>query len=196
MSVQLAEKFILASASPRRAELLKRAGLPFEVRVSDVKEIQSEFDSARELCEKNAYSKADSVAQKYPGRWVIGADTVVVCENKVYGKPVDLVQARQTLEILSGKRHEVITGVALVKKDNGSLCSQKVFSVVTDVVFRNLTPADITAYFSKANPLDKAGAYGIQDHGEMIIEGIEGSLSNVIGLPVEELMEQLSKLGS
>lgn len=194
--MQLAEKLILASASPRRAELLKKAGLPFEVRVSDVKEIQSEYDSARELCEKNAYSKADSVAQKYPGRWVIGADTVVVCENKVYGKPVDLVQARQTLEILSGKRHEVITGVALVKKDNGSLCSQKVFSVVTDVVFRNLSQADITVYFSKTNPLDKAGAYGIQDHGEMIIEGIEGSLSNVIGLPVEELMEQLSKLGS
>ena len=194
--MQLAEKLILASASPRRAELLKKAGLPFEVRVSDVKEIQSEYDSARELCEKNAYSKADSVAQKYPGRWVIGADTVVVCENKVYGKPVDLVQARQTLEILSGKRHEVITGVALVKKDNGSLCSQKVFSVVTDVVFRNLSQADITVYFSKTNPLDKAGAYGIQDQGEMIIEGIEGSLSNVIGLPVEELMEQLSKLGS
>ncbi|NCC59883.1 MAG: septum formation protein Maf [Verrucomicrobiae bacterium] len=196
MSVQLAEKFILASASPRRAELLKRVGLPFEVRVSDVEELQSECDSARELCEKNAYSKADSVAQKYPGRWVIGADTLVVCENKVYGKPVDLTQARQTLEILSGKRHEVITGVALVKKNNGSQCSQKVFSVVTGVAFRNLSPEDISAYFSKTNPLDKAGAYGIQDHGEMIIEDIEGSLSNVIGLPVEELMEQLSKLGS
>lgn len=194
--MQLAEKFILASASPRRAELLKRAGLPFEVRVSDVEELQSECDSARERCEKNAYSKADSVAQKYPGRWVIGADTLVVCENKVYGKPVDLAQARQTLEILSGKRHEVITGVALVKKNNGSQCSQKVFSVVTGVAFRNLSPEDISAYFSKTNPLDKAGAYGIQDHGEMIIEGIEGSLSNVIGLPVEELMEQLSTLGS
>lgn len=196
MSVQSAEKFILASASPRRAELLKRAGLPFEVRVSDVEELQFESDSARELCEKNAYSKADSVAQKYPGQWVIGADTLVVCENKVYGKPIDLAQARQTLEILSGKRHEVITGVALVKKKNGSQCSQKVFSVVTEVAFRNLSSEDISAYFSKTNPLDKAGAYGIQDHGEMIIEGIKGSLSNVIGLPVEELMEQLTKLGS
>ncbi len=196
MSVQSAEKFILASASPRRAELLKRAGLPFEVRVSDVEELQFESDSARELCEKNAYSKADSVAQKYPGQWVIGADTLVVCESKVYGKPIDLAQARQTLEILSGKRHEVITGVALVKKKNGSQCSQKVFSVVTEVAFRNLSPEDISAYFSKTNPLDKAGAYGIQDHGEMIIEGIKGSLSNVIGLPVEELMEQITKLGS
>lgn len=194
--MQSAEKFILASASPRRAELLKRAGLPFEVRVSDVEELQFESDSARELCEKNAYSKADSVAQKYPGQWVIGADTLVVCENKVYGKPIDLAQARQTLEILSGKRHEVITGVALVKKKNGSQCSQKVFSVVTEVAFRNLSSEDISAYFSKTNPLDKAGAYGIQDHGEMIIEGIKGSLSNVIGLPVEELMEQLTKLGS
>lgn len=196
MSVQSAEKFILASASPRRAELLKRAGLPFEVRVSDVEELQFESDSARELCEKNAYSKADSVAQKYPGQWVIGADTLVVCESKVYGKPIDLAQARQTLEILSGKRHEVITGVALVKKKNGSQCSQKVFSVVTEVAFRNLSSEDISAYFSKTNPLDKAGAYGIQDHGEMIIEGIKGSLSNVIGLPVEELMEQITKLGS
>lgn len=196
MSVQSAEKFILASASPRRAELLKRAGLPFEVRVSDVEELQFESDSARELCEKNAYSKADSVAQKYLGQWVIGADTLVVCESKVYGKPIDLAQARQTLEILSGKRHEVITGVALVKKKNGSQCSQKVFSVVTEVAFRNLSPEDISAYFSKTNPLDKAGAYGIQDHGEMIIEGIKGSLSNVIGLPVEELMEQITKLGS
>lgn len=194
--MQSAEKFILASASPRRAELLKRAGLPFEVRVSDVEELQFESDSARELCEKNAYSKADSVAQKYLGQWVIGADTLVVCESKVYGKPIDLAQARQTLEILSGKRHEVITGVALVKKKNGSQCSQKVFSVVTEVAFRNLSPEDISAYFSKTNPLDKAGAYGIQDHGEMIIEGIKGSLSNVIGLPVEELMEQITKLGS
>ncbi len=192
----LAEKLILASASPRRSELLKKAGLLFEVQISDMEEEQSESSSAREFCERNAFSKAEAVARKHPDRWVLGADTVVVLDGKIYGKPVNLVQARQTLEELSGKQHEVITGVAFVKSNNGSSVSRKVFSVLTKVVFRKLTPEDITLYFSKTNPLDKAGAYGIQEHGEMLIERIEGSLTNVIGLPMEELVEQFSRLNS
>lgn len=180
---------ILASASPRRAELLRQLKLEFEVVPSDAAEAFDEYLSPLELCQLNAHRKARAVAKKIPDALVLGADTLVFLDHKIFGKPADLPDARRMLAELQGQTHRVVTGVCLIHL---RLHHERIFAVSTDVTFRRLTPAQIDEYLKLVNPLDKAGAYGIQEHGEFIVSEISGSFSNVVGLPIERLMSELN----
>lgn len=181
-------RVILASASPRRSELLRQLGVQFEVVPGQAEESHPEYLTASEVCRINAHRKARATAKKYPDALVIGADTVVCLDGKIYGKPADIADAERMLLELQGHTHEVVTGVCLVELDRRW---QQLFAVTTRVTFRTLTLAQIRDYFSKMNPLDKAGAYGIQEQGDLIVESINGSFSNVVGLPMERLQEVL-----
>ncbi len=180
---------ILASRSPRRQELLRRIGLPFEVVFQDVPERDDHALSGRELALFNAHRKASVVARRFPDRLVLGADTVVCLEAVNYGKPRDLAEAATMLEELQGRTHQVISGVALIQAAIGR---KRLFTDITDVVFRPLTAAQISAYIAAVNPLDKAGAYAIQERGGEIVAAINGSHANVVGLPVERLVDELA----
>lgn len=180
---------ILASASPRRKELLKKLGWPFEVRTLPV---QEKTDGPWfQIALDNALVKADAVARQDPDSVVIGADTVIEFGSEVLGKPSSEENAFSMLSRLSGKTHLVVTGCAV-------LClNRKVwirFAEITRVRFRKLSPDVIREYLAAVPVLDKAGAYAIQDHGDLLAEKVEGSLSNVIGLPVERLEFPLKML--
>ncbi|WP_367872395.1 nucleoside triphosphate pyrophosphatase [Luteolibacter sp. Populi] len=181
-------KLILASGSPRRRELLAEAGVEFEVILSPAEEIHDAAIPLAELCERNAELKALAVADSHPQATVIGADTLVWIDGEPLGKPKDMADARAMLRKLSGRSHTVCTGVCVVVPDEGAKC----FHELTEVRFRLLDEALIDAYFQAADPLDKAGAYGIQESGEMIVEGIVGSFDNVMGLPVAKVLAALS----
>jgi septum formation protein len=182
---------ILASASPRREMLLKEAGIPFKVLPAALDEPEHEYLSPEEQALFHAFRKANKIASQYPDHLVIGADTIVCLGNKLYGKPATLEVARQYLKELSGKVHRVITGICL-KYENKKFC--ELFNETTEVEFLDLDDKRINEYLSKVNVLDKAGAYGIQEHGDMIIKTIRGSYTNVVGLPVETLVEHLKKI--
>jgi septum formation protein len=179
---------ILASASPRRAELLREIGVRFRVIPSDALELHQPGLTARELSQVNAYRKARSVAKQFPDALVLGADTLVHLDAVMYGKPETLDHARQMIQQLQGKTHEVVTAVCLLHLREHR---QRVFAEITAVTFRSLDAAKIQLYLDRVNPLDKAGAYAIQEHGEWIVEEIEGSYSNVVGLPLEALRAEL-----
>lgn len=181
---------ILASASPRRSELLRQLDLDFQVFPSDADEIHNEHLSAGELSQINAYRKARAVSKRFPDAVVIGMDTLVTLGTKLFGKPKDAADARRMLEELQSRTHEVVTGVCLIHLRSHR---QKVFAERTEVTFRSLTPQEIAHYHSKINPLDKAGGYAIQEHGDDLVRHISGSLSNVIGLPLERLSEELAQ---
>ncbi|MBC8125644.1 MAG: septum formation protein Maf [Gloeobacteraceae cyanobacterium ES-bin-144] len=178
---------VLASASPRRHELLARAGVEFEVVVSPAEEIHDATMPPEVLCEFNAALKAQAVAIHRTDATVIGADTLVFIDGEPLGKPLNLAEARGMLRRLAARTHQVCTGVCVIFPGN----VQKTFHATTAVTFLPLDDAQIDAYFALVNPLDKAGAYGIQEHGERIIERIEGSFDNVMGLPVEMVLEVL-----
>lgn len=180
---------VLASASPRRSELLSRLPLDFVVIASDADEIHNEQLTAREVCQVNAYRKARAVAKKHPDCLVIGADTLVTLGGKLYGKPRDLAEAQRMLKELQGRTHEVVTGVCLMHLRSHLV---KTFSEMTWVTFKKLAAPDIQNYIQKAHTLDKAGAYAIQEFGEMIVSGVEGSYNNVVGLPTEALKRVLA----
>lgn len=182
---------ILASASPRRAELLRQLVADFEVVPGTAAEIHDEQLTAWEMAQVNAYRKARAVAKKFPDAVVLGADTLVYLdrEAKLFGKPADLAIAARMLGELQGKTHAVITGVCLLHLREHR---QRVFAGWTDVTFHPLTPKQIREYLALINPLDKAGAYAIQEHGERIVSEIAGSYSNVVGLPLERLREELA----
>ncbi|MBL9170075.1 MAG: septum formation protein Maf [Verrucomicrobiales bacterium] len=190
--MNVALPLILASSSPRRSDLLRELGVDFEVQTSPADEIQPEHLSPQEICQINAHRKADAVAQRNPHAWVLGADTLVFLDHQIFGKPKDLSQAHDMLTALQGKVHHVITGVCLL---NLAQRKRKVFSDTTSVRFRSLKDADIDAYHALIQPLDKAGAYAIQDHGDRIVESIVGSHSNVVGLPLERLKLAFDELG-
>jgi septum formation protein len=179
---------ILASASPRRRELLTEAGIEFLVAPADVNEVAPPYLTPAELAQLNARNKAKHVAALYPDAVALGADTVVCLDEKVFGKPADLNEARQYLEALAGRKHHVITGVCLICS---ALRREKLFSACTEVYFKSLTEEQISLYLSRVNTLDKAGAYAIQEHGDLIIDCIEGSYSNVVGLPMEVVCKEL-----
>jgi septum formation protein len=181
------QAIILASASPRRHELLARAGICFEVIHSPAAEIHDAGIEPERLCEMNAAIKAGAVAALRPDAVVIGADTLVFIDGEPLGKPTDHDEARMMLRRLSGRVHMVCTGVCLIRPGGG----REVFHDTTAVTFRPLDAAAIDAYLTLANPLDKAGGYGIQEYGERIIEGIRGSFENVMGLPVEKVLAAL-----
>ena len=163
--------------------------LEFEVIPSDAQEIHNEQLTAGELSQINAYRKARAVSKKYPDALVIGMDTLVALGTTLFGKPTDLADARRMIEELQGQTHEVVTGVCLIHLRGHR---QKLFAERTSVTFRSLTPDEIKHYHSKINPLDKAGAYAIQEHGDDLIRHISGSFSNVVGLPLERLSEELA----
>jgi len=180
---------ILASASPRRVELLRQLDLRFEIVVSDVGEFAHEHLSPLELCQLNAHRKARAVAKKFPDALVLAADTLVFLDDEILGKPANLTEAQRMIERLQGRTHQVVTGVDLVHL---RAHRERAFAASTDVRFRSLTAGQIQNYLSRVNPLDKAGAYAIQEHGEFIVAEISGSYSNVVGLPVEQLQHELS----
>jgi len=179
-------RLILASGSPRRRDLLAEMGLDFEVVTAPVEELDAHSAptlTPAQMAEANAQRKAR--ASHRPGRWTLGADTVVALEGRMFGKPASPAQAREFLRALSGKTHEVITGCALADPGGG----EEIFHEVSRVTFRPLGDADIARYLGAVHVLDKAGAYAAQEQGELIIERVEGSRANVIGLPVERLGE-------
>ena len=183
-------RIILASASPRRSELLRSLGVEFEAIPSRAEELHDEWVDVRKLCELNAERKALEVAERFPEAIVLGADTLVALGSRLYGKPADLAAAKRMLGELSGRTHEVITGLCLVNPASGK---RAVFHDLTRVTFKQLTEAMIESYVSSVEVLDKAGAYGIQERGEMLVEKIDGSFSNVVGLPVERLSQEFSR---
>ena len=175
--------------SPRRAELLRQLKFKFAVVPSDAAEIFDEQLSPRELCQLNAHGKARAVAKKYPDALVLGADTLVFLEREIFGKPRDLADAKRMLAKLEGRTHQVVTGVCLMHLRTHH---ERIFAVSTDVTFHPLNTGQIGDYLAKINPLDKAGAYAIQEQSEKIVAEISGSYSNVVGLPLEELRAALT----
>lgn len=182
---------ILASSSPRRRELLRGEGFAFRIETLPCDELSGSVPlPGHEIAVQNARLKASPVAQQYPDHLVLGADTVVLCDGKLFGKPASEEEAFAMLQALSGKEHSVVTGVALYCVKAGV---EEYFPVETRVTFKTLTPETIRTYMQLVPVMDKAGAYAIQDHGEMILEKMEGSLSNVIGLPCEEVRARLAR---
>ncbi len=183
--------FILASASPRREQLLREMGLTFTiVRPDDVEELESGL-APEALASHNAQRKARAVAGRHRETLVLGADTIVVLDGVIYGKPHDMEEAVVMLGKLAGHAHDVFTGVCLVDRSRNL---EKTFCERTRVWMKPFSAGEIDDYFRKVNPLDKAGAYAAQEHGETIIARIEGSFSNVMGLPVERLRTVLESL--
>lgn len=183
---------ILASESPRRAELLRQLGHEFKVVPSGISEIHHGDLTAQEIAQINAYRKARFVAKKYPDALVIGADTLVFLDTILFGKPKSLEAAYEMLQQLQGKTHTVVTAICLLHLRSHQ---QRILAENTGVVFRPLDAVKIRRYLSKVNPLDKAGAYAIQEEGDMIVESISGSYTNVMGLPMERLSSELSSWG-
>ena len=179
---------ILASQSPRRIELLKTVIKNFRIVPSKIDEICDTNLSPEENAILLSRKKAAWVAKHHPHNLVIGADTMVVLENKIVGKPTDAENARQILRQLSGQEHKVITGVAVVHS--------KIFSAasISHVRIKTLTPNEINSYVESSEPMDKAGAYAIQGEGSFLVESYSGSYSNIIGLPMDLLKDLLRKL--
>lgn len=182
------KNLILASASPRRSELLRRIQLQFEVRPADVAEIEGHAEGPAQMVLVNAAMKAEKLSAEYQDSLVLGSDTTVAVEERIFGKPADLGEARAMLRKLSGRTHIVYTAVSL-RWSVADFVEDFVES--SRVTFRQLNDDAIDNYFAIVDPLDKAGAYGIQEGREMIIEAVEGSVANVMGLPVEELSSRL-----
>ena len=180
---------ILASGSPRRHELLRKLCNDFVIEVSDAQEVQ-QADSPKSLALKNAKLKASSVAAKNPEAIVIGADTIVVLDGEIFGKPDGIEGAEKMLARLSGKRHEVITGLAIC-------AGGKVFTAaeVTEVFFGEMTATEISEYVATGEPLDKSGSYALQGGATKFIEKIHGDWSNVVGLPVYRLRKLAKSAG-
>lgn len=181
------KKIILASASPRRKELLTTAGVEFEVLVSEADETIPEGTAPRDAAMMTAEKKSLAVAENRDGI-VIGADTIVVIDDKILGKPKDETDAFGMLRLLSGREHEVITGVCITDGEK----TEK-FAQVSKVRFYDLTDDEITAYVATKEPMDKAGAYGIQGKGCVLVESIEGDYFNIVGLPVAATVRALRR---
>tara|TARA_B110001452_G_scaffold11906_1_gene9782 strand:+ start:179 stop:769 length:591 start_codon:yes stop_codon:yes gene_type:complete len=186
------KQLYLASASPRRAELMRRMGLRFEIRPTHVEEDDSGSAGPEEMVMENAKLKASTLSDLKPDALVLGSDTTVALGEQVLSKPTDMEDARCMLQMLSGRTHTVYTAVALYWK-LGSLAH--VFFECSLVRFQKLDDARINQYFQLVDPLDKAGAYGIQVGRELIVESVEGSVENVMGLPIQRLALTMEELG-
>ena len=186
-------KFILASSSPRRRELLLRLQTPFDIILPDVDESIIPPDGSPETyCTALAELKANDISQHYPNNLVIGSDTIVVLDNNIMGKPDDKKMAQNMLMTLSGKTHYVYTGVCLKWADKNI---HHLFAEITMVTFRELSEADINHYIESCPPYDKAGSYGIQDWSAVFVKEIKGCYDNVVGFPISRFYEELKKLG-
>jgi septum formation protein len=191
MSIGIACPFILASASPRRQELLRSVGLKFKTIPAHVNEDYLAGESPREHVSRLAQDKAFAIAHKYPDAWVLGADTIVVIDGMILGKPENKSQAQKMLERLSGREHKVFTGFTLTHVTS-KISKTKV--VQSAVQFKTINPEEMKWYISCDEPYDKAGGYAVQGKGAYFIKAIRGSYTNVIGLPLCEVLEELKSL--
>lgn len=179
---------ILASQSPRRKELMTLLRIPFTVKVADIDETMDDSIPAQDAVAQVSRKKAEAIARG-PDDIVIAADTIVVCSGEVLGKPVDEADARRMLALLSGKDHQVMTGLTVLRGSQRKVCTE-----ITDVHFRSLSEKEILGYISTKEPMDKAGAYGIQSGGALFVEKIVGDYFNVVGLPVCRLGQILREI--
>ena len=186
------KRIILASASPRRVELLEKIGLKFEAEPSNYEEDMHSELEPHEFARKISLEKAEAVASKHESAIVIAADTIIVFGGQILGKPHTENEARKMLETINGKSHSVITGFSIIDTGKNKTLSK---SVETKIHVRKLTLAEIDAYVKSKEPLDKAGAYAIQGLGAVIVEKIEGDYFNVVGLPLSALTEALKEFG-
>jgi septum formation protein len=190
----MSKKLILASGSPRRYLLLEQVGAIFDVHIPNVEEWDQESHpnlTPREIACANARNKALMISKQFPEDHVLGADTIVVCESMIFGKPANVDDAHEMLKQLSGKTHEVFTAVVLMHYSEKTAHETV---EITRVKFRELNDSVIENYLKKVNVLDKAGAYAFQEYGDLIIERIEGSSTNVMGLPMEVVRSWLVDL--
>ena len=186
-------KFILASSSPRRHDLLTRLQAPFDIIPPNVDESTIESEGIPEqYCTTLAELKANDISLQYPNDMVIGADTIVVLSGQIMEKPYDTNQAQNMLQTLSGKTHQVYTGICLKWTEKNI---HHLFVEITSVTFRNLDPLDISYYIENCLPYDKAGSYGIQDWSSVFVEEINGCYDNVMGFPISRFYQELKKLG-
>jgi len=181
-------RLILASQSPRRKALLKSLGIRMLVKTPKIIESLKPAESPVGFSKRMAREKAQAAAARYPEDWILGADTIVVLDRKILGKPKNLKEAAAFLTALSGRTHRVITSFCLLNRHQNLQLDK---SVVTSVSFKPLTPHEIEWYVAGREPLDKAGAYGIQEKGAFLIKRINGSYTNVVGLPLAEVVEAL-----
>jgi septum formation protein len=188
----LAATLILASRSPRRRSLLRHAGFILDIAIAQIDELETPHLSLRELTIANASRKARVIAQERRDAVVLAADTLVALEGEIIGKPYHLSEAREILHRLSDRVHDVCTGVFIIAGPQRKFAS---FAEISRVRFRKLNNQAIDDYFRKVNPLDKAGAYAAQGVGGEIIASVEGSFSNVVGLPIEPTIEALAQFG-
>ena len=184
-------KIILASGSPRRRELLAGLGWNFEVIPPQVDEKKIDGEPPAELVKRLAEEKASSVASRFLGNWVLGADTVVALEGRILGKPNSEGEAAEMIAELSGRTHSVFTGVALIAPDGRKLINAE----ETRVTFRPLEKEDILAYITLGESMDKAGAYAIQERGTLLAERIDGCYFNVVGLPLFRVSQMFAEMG-
>jgi septum formation protein len=185
-------RLILASASPRRKELLAQLGVTFEIIPAEVVEHEAPDADPREMVRHNAALKADWVSALYPEATVIGADTTVFVGQTVLNKPRDAADARAMLRMLSGRKHTVFTGLAIRRGRDGLRLDE---GVASEVTLKSLDEATIELYLSRVHTLDKAGGYAIQEESELIVQGFTGSLTNIVGLPLEEMKQLLTRAG-
>jgi septum formation protein len=193
MTISISSPFILASASPRREELLRSVGLKFKILPAHVNEDYINGETPRQHVRRLSQDKARTLAHKYPDAWVLGADTIVVIDNLILGKPKNKTQARQMLERLSGREHKVFTGFTLTRTAF-SVAKTKV--IQSTVKFKSINTEEMEWYISCDEPYDKAGGYAVQGKGAYFIKAIRGSYTNVIGLPLCEVLEELKKLNA
>jgi septum formation protein len=188
------DQLVLASASPRRRELLQQIGLKFQVVPSRAEEQILPGETPEEHVIRLSLDKAEEVANRddISGRWFIGSDTIVLCDRQILGKPEDELHAATMLRQLSGREHQVLSGYAIIDRQTGKQQSE---AVNTKVWFRQLTESEITSYIATGEPADKAGAYAIQGLGICFVARIEGSYTNVVGLPLCKLTLAMKELG-
>lgn len=179
---------ILASASPRRKEILENVNLKFTVQSSHIEEVVLENEPPKDLVMRLAFEKCMDVAKKNPNALVIGADTIVALDNNILGKPKDEHHAYKMIKSLSNKKHEVITGISLI---NLSLNKKVTDYVVSEVTFKDLSEETIKDYIKTKESLDKAGAYGIQGYGALLVDSIKGDYFNIVGLPISKIGDLL-----
>lgn len=186
---QIMPQLILASRSPRRKELLKRINVPFEVIGSDIEETIDLNLTPDQVAQSLAFQKSSYIAKKYPNAYVIGADTIVVFENKILGKPQDEDDAYKMISLLSGNTHSVLTGVSIIHGEMNIT-----FHEQTEVTFWELSDKEIRSYIKSGEPFDKAGSYGIQQLGSLFVKEIKGDYFNIVGLPISRLYRELKKI--
>lgn len=187
------ERIILASNSPRRRELLEQVGIPFLVDTEEVSEDVQIADPA-ELVKELSLRKASAVCGRHPGEWILGADTVVYYDGEILGKPADRQEAFDMLAMLGGRMHRVITGVTLLKQEEEKALRRITFAEITKVWMYEHPRDVLKRYVDSGEPMDKAGAYGIQGRGAILVERIEGDYNNVVGLPAARLYRKLDQL--